>query len=91
MEFLVRIEVHIPSDLPPEKVSELMAAEFARGRELQAEGRILRIWRVPGRTANVGIWDAPDPTDLHEAIASLPLFPHLKAEVAPLAVHPLEG
>jgi muconolactone D-isomerase len=62
-----------------------MDAEANRGRELQAAETIVRIWRIPGRTANVGIWRAPDPTSLHEAIASLPMFPYLRADVTPLA------
>ena len=68
-----------------------MGLEQVRGRELMDEGVIRRIWRIPGRTANVGIWDAANPTALHEALSSLPMFPYIDAKVTPLATHPLEA
>ena len=87
MEFLVEIEMApIPEDVR-ETVTE---AERVRGRELMDAGTIRRIWRVPGRRANVGVWAAPDATALHAAIASLPAYPWMDVRVTPLAVHPLE-
>jgi muconolactone D-isomerase len=90
MEFLVRIEVALPPDMAQTAREQLLARERARGLELKADGVIQRIWRIPGRTANVGIWSASDATELHDAIASLPLFPWIDAHVTPLARHPLE-
>jgi muconolactone D-isomerase len=90
IEFLVRITLRLPDDLPAERADELRAAELKRGRELVDAGVIKRIWRVPGTTSNVGIWVAADPTELHAAIAGLPLFPWLTVEVSPLARHPIE-
>lgn len=87
MEFLVEIEI---APLPPGRRDELLEAEAAHGRRLVAEGSIVRIWRIPGRTANAGIWLAPDPTALHALIAALPLFPWMDVRVTPLAAHPLE-
>jgi muconolactone D-isomerase len=69
----------------------LAEEEARRGRQLHEEGTIVRIWRIPGRTANVGIWAAADPTELHEAIASLPMFPYLSAHVTALATHRIEA
>jgi muconolactone D-isomerase len=91
MEFLVQIQVTLPPELSSADRQELMEREQARGRELQGEGVIRRIWRIPGRTANVGIWDAADPTALHEALSSLPMFPYIDARVTPLATHYLEA
>jgi muconolactone D-isomerase len=91
MEFLVHIRVELPAELGPAERDELMQAEVRRGRELKDAGVIARIWRIPGRTANVGVWEAPDATALHDAICSLPMFPHLTAEVVPLARHYLEA
>jgi len=88
MEFLVRIEVSWPSEVDQDDVARLTAAERARARELSAEGRIRRLWRIPGRSANWGIWEAPDAAALHEALVSLPLFPRASIEVHPLAAHP---
>lgn len=91
MEFLVRIEVDLPADLDPDRRASLVEAEAARGRELLAAGTIGRIWRVPGRQANVGIWRAADATELHAAISSLPLFKWMSVTVEPLATHYLEA
>jgi muconolactone D-isomerase len=76
MEFLVRIEVSLPGDMP----------DASRKR-----GAIERIWRLPGGLRNVGIWEAEDATELHDLISSLPFYPWLHAEVTALAVHPLEA
>jgi muconolactone D-isomerase len=88
MEFLVHIQVEWPQDIGPDEQQRLLAEEGARARELGAEGRIKRLWRIPGRWANYGLWDAPDATTLHAAISSLPLFRFLDVEVVPLAQHP---
>jgi muconolactone D-isomerase len=88
MEFLVHIEVGWPPDGDPDELARLTAGERERASELAKEGRIRRMWRIPGRRANWGLWEAPDATALHAAIASLPLFPWLSVEVVPLAEHP---
>lgn len=90
MKFLVRIAVELPPTLSAEARDEVLAAELQRGRELKAAGSIVEIWRVPGGVRNVGIWEAADATELHDLIASLPLFPYLDAEVTPLAEHPID-
>jgi muconolactone D-isomerase len=90
MEFLVRIDIDVPPDMDPGRRAALVEAEAARGRELREAGAIARIWRVPGRLANVGVWSAADATGLHEAIASLPFFDWMSVTVEPLATHYLE-
>jgi muconolactone D-isomerase len=89
-EFLVSIEFDLPDDLGEEGRATLVAAEAKRGRELADAGTIVRIWRIPGRRANVGIWSARDADAVHAAIASLPMFPYLDVEVTALATHPIE-
>ena len=89
-EFLVRIEIRYPDGLDPQVRDELSAREAARGQALQEAGSIVRIWWVPGRRANVAIWQAADADELHDLLASLPLFPFLDITVEPLASHPLE-
>jgi muconolactone D-isomerase len=91
MEFLVRIDIDIPLETPSERRQELLDAEAERARELMAAGVIVRIWRLPGRTANVGVWAAPDATALHEVLTSMPLFPYFTVQVEALAVHYLEA
>lgn len=89
MRFLVRIDVHLPDRLSDAERDDLLSAELKRGRELVDAGAIRAVWRIPGGLRNVGIWDAPDATALHDLIASLPLYRWLTAEVIPLADHPL--
>lgn len=88
MEFLVCIEVGWPPDGDEEERQRLVDAESVRAAELATDGTIVRLWRIPGRRANWGLWRAPDVTALHAAISSLPFFPWLDVEVHPLAVHP---
>ena len=90
MEFLVHIVVEWPPDGDPDELARLTAAERARATELGSEGRIRRMWRIPGQRANWSIWHAPDATALHESLASLPLFPWLSIEVHALAAHPTD-
>jgi muconolactone D-isomerase len=89
VEFLVEIEVRLPADLDEHVRTKLLDDEFARGKELAQAGMMRAIWRVPGRRANRGIWDAADATELHAALVSLPLWPYMDVAVTPLAVHPL--
>ena len=91
MEFLVRIDVHIPPDMPPEERGRLLEREAARGRELIAAGTLVRIWRIPGRQSNWSVYRAEDATAVHAAITSLPLWPYMDVRVEALATHPLEG
>jgi muconolactone D-isomerase len=87
MEFLVHMEV---SQVPegPEPEAELREREAVRARELADAGILLRLWRVPGKRENWGIWGAKDADALHEALAILPMFPYLVITVHPLAPHP---
>lgn len=88
MEFLVEIDV---APIPDDVRDAVMAAERVRGRELAEAGTVARIWRIPGRRGNVGIWVAEDASALHAAIASLPAHPWMDVRVTALAVHPLEA
>jgi muconolactone D-isomerase len=90
VRFLVQIDVGLPGSLPDSERAELLDAELERGRQLVEAGAIQAIWRVPGALRNVGIWEAVDATELHEQLSSLPLFRWLRAEVTPLAEHPLQ-
>jgi muconolactone D-isomerase len=89
-EFLVRIETRLPPDLPEARRAELLEAEAARGRELIESGKLRRIWRVPGRLANVSLYDVAGADELHELLSSLPLARWMDVRVEALAVHPLE-
>lgn len=90
MEFLVRFETDLPESLSSAEKAELKSAERSRAAELRAAGILKRLWRVPGRRAVVGLWEASDATALHQALSSLPQFPWMDVDVEPLAVHPQE-
>ena len=90
MEFLVSIDVRLPPDTPEDRKQRLVEAETRRGRELIELGKLVRIWRVPGRWANVSLYRCEDATELHDLVSSLPLFPWFEVTVQALAQHPLE-
>ena len=90
MEFLVRFEINQPESMTSDERERLRGIERARAMELRKQGILKRLWRVPGRRAVVGLWDADDATALHEALASLPMFPWMDVSVEALATHPQE-
>ena len=90
MEFLVRFETALPESFTAEQIAELKDAEREQAMKLRRNGTLKRLWRVPGRRAVVGLWEAADATELHEALASLPQFPWMDVSVEPLATHPQE-
>ena len=75
MEFLVEVEFRLPDRLTAIERDALLDAESQRGRQLIEQGIITRIWRIPGRHANVRIWECRDASALHDALTSLPLLP----------------
>jgi muconolactone D-isomerase len=86
-EFLVKIEINVPPDIPLRERTALFAAEGARARQMAEDGTIVRLWRLAGTHHNWGLWSAPDPTALHAALTSLPLYPYQTITVIPLAVN----
>ncbi|MFL6041956.1 MAG: muconolactone Delta-isomerase family protein [Gaiellales bacterium] len=91
MEFLVRMTIRLPPDTPDQRRAELIAREAVRGRELIEQGALIRIWRLPGRWANISLYQAADATELHQLISSLPMWPWMDVSVEALATHPLEA
>jgi len=91
VRFLVEIAIDLPPGLSTEERGRLAAAELERGRELRSASVIVSIWRVPGAPLrNVGVWEAPGATELHDLISSLPMFPYMRTNVTALADHPLD-
>jgi muconolactone D-isomerase len=69
-------------------VERLKVDERAMAQGLQHAGKWRHLWRVAGRYANVSIFDVDSPTELHELLSRLPLFPYMEIEVTPLCRHP---
>jgi muconolactone D-isomerase len=90
VEFLVRFEITPPESMPAEELARLKGLERAQAMELREQGILLRLWRVPGRRAVVGLWETPDATVLHDVLSKLPMFPWMDVTVEPLATHPQE-
>ena len=90
MEFLVRIEQDIPPDIDPDLLASVKAAEAERGAQLVADGKLQRIWRIPGRRAVYALYEVEGPDELHEVLSSLPLFPWMDMDVTPLGSHALD-
>ena len=88
MLFHVRMDVHIPHDLPPEQAAEILAREKAYSQQLQQSGKWRHIWRIAGQYANYSVFDVKDNAELHEILSGLPLFKFMQIEVTPLLRHP---
>ena len=88
MLFQVEMDVRLPPEMPAERAGELKAIERARAQELQRAGKWRHLWRVAGRYANVSVFDVESPTELHELLSTLPLFPYMHVTVTALCRHP---
>ena len=88
MLFHVRMDVHLPADMDQEVKSDLIGREKVYSQELQRAGKWPHIWRIAGEYANFSIIDADSNDELHQMLSGLPLFPHMKVHVTPLATHP---
>ncbi|MCI4666484.1 MAG: muconolactone delta-isomerase [Neomegalonema sp.] len=88
MLYMVRIDVHLPTDMPADEVADLREREFAYERELIKAGEWKHIWRVVGERANFSVLDVASNERLHEILAGLPMYKYLDILVTPLAPHP---
>lgn len=88
MDFLVNISIELPPDVHTAEADALRHAEATRADQLAAEGRLVRLWRVPGEWANWGLWSAKDRVELETALQSLPLHPYMHIVIHPLDLHP---
>ncbi|WP_454619539.1 muconolactone Delta-isomerase [Bradyrhizobium cenepequi] len=88
MLFQVEMDVQIPPELAPDTVEQLKKTERERAQQLQQSGKWRHLWRVAGRYANISIFDVDSNEELHDILATLPLFPFMRIEVTPLCRHP---
>jgi muconolactone D-isomerase len=86
-EFLVRIDLEA-TDVEESALSDLRAREEARASELAFSGHLVRLWRVPNRWANVGVWRAHDEAELLQTLRTLPLHPYMTISIERLDPHP---
>lgn len=88
MLYLVRMDVHIPHDLPADRAEEIKAREKAYSQDLQRQGKWQALYRVVGEYANYSVFDVESNDELHTLLSGLPLFPYMTIHVTPLARHP---
>lgn len=93
MKFMVEIDVQpLPGDWPQEKKDDIRRREVETVVEYMRQG-VLRsaLFRIPGRNANFGVWQAETPEDLDRVLRSLPLHPFMSLKITPLMAHPSEA
>ncbi|MFP3553818.1 muconolactone Delta-isomerase [Paraburkholderia sp. SIMBA_049] len=88
MLYLVRMDVHLPNDMPMAQADEIKAREKAYSQELQRQGKWQQLHRVVGEYANYSIFDVESNDELHTIPSGLPLFPYMTMKVTALARHP---
>ncbi|OBV38591.1 muconolactone Delta-isomerase [Janthinobacterium psychrotolerans] len=88
MLFHIRMDVNLPSTMPPEQSAQLKADEKAMFQGLQASGKWRHIWRIAGHYANISVFDVASVEELHATLSALPLFPYMTIAIAPLCRHP---
>jgi len=87
-EFLVTFEFRVPDGASPPALQEAVSREAARARELAAEGRLVRLWTLPGQGRNLGLWQADGAARLDTILRRLPLAGWLAVTAVPLSSHP---
>jgi muconolactone D-isomerase len=90
-EYLVRIALQRPDAADDKTWAAILAAERQVGLDYRRQGALRRIWRLPGTTANVGIWSADNASELDRLLAGLPAFRYMTIQVETLARHYLEA
>ena len=88
MLFLVRMDVHLPPEMPAAQADLIKNREKAYSQKIQRDGRWVHLWRVVGEYANYSVFDVESNDELHGILSGLPLFPYMTINVTPLAQHP---
>jgi muconolactone delta-isomerase len=87
-EFLTIFTISVPEGTPRRAVDDTEAREARRAKELAGQGHLLRLWRLPGPSRALGLWNARDPDEMQAILKSLPLDPWMTVETTPLTRHP---
>ena len=88
MLYLVRMDVHVPHDMPAAQADAIKAREKEYSQELQRSGKWQQLHRVVGEYANYSVFDVDSHDELHTILSNLPLFPYMTMKVTALAHHP---
>jgi muconolactone D-isomerase len=82
------MNVNLPPAMPAQQAADLKLREKELAQELQRSGKWRHLWRIAGQYANYSVFDVESVEELHALLMSLPLFPYMAIEVAPLCRHP---
>ena len=91
MEFLVELEVEVPSGTPASEVEQRTRAEASAAARLVDEGHLLRLWRRTAGTDDtsaIGLYAADSEAQLDGLLRALPLADWMQVRIIPLAPHP---
>lgn len=86
-EFLTTFLVTIPAGTSSAAVDTMLGREAERARVLAAEGRLIRLWTLPGGR-NLGHWQAGDSDAMQGIVQSLPMADWLTVDTVRLTRHP---
>jgi muconolactone delta-isomerase len=87
-EFLTIFTISVPGGTPAQAVDDTEAREAQRAKELAEQRHLLRLWRLPGPSRALGLWNAESPAEMRVILASLPMDPWMTVETTPLSRHP---
>jgi muconolactone delta-isomerase len=87
-EFLTYFSVVVPDHVTAAQVADADAREAAKTREWADQGRLRRLWALPGEGRSLGLWQANNPAAMQAIVDSLPLGPWMTTEIVPLTAHP---
>jgi muconolactone delta-isomerase len=87
-EFFTTFTIAPVAGTPAEAVDDATAREAVRARELAVDGKLRRLWALPGDGRALGLWQAFDGAELREIVKTLPLDPYMTTEITPLTAHP---
>ena len=87
-EFLTTFTIRIPEGTSGQAVDDTEAREAQRAKELAGQGHLLRLWRLPGPSRALGLWNAGNPAEMQAILKSLPMDPWMTIETTPLSRHP---
>jgi muconolactone delta-isomerase len=88
VEFFTIFDLAVPPGTSAARVSELTEREAGRTRELATQGRLLRLWALPGEGHNLGHWQVRSSRELALLLRSLPLADWLTVTTQRLMRHP---
>jgi muconolactone delta-isomerase len=87
-EFFTTFTLSVPDGTPAQTVEDVTAREAERAKALAEEGRLQRLWRLPGEGRSLGLWRSRDSEQMHDILESLPLRAWIVVETVPLSPHP---